>query len=300
LRLPVFIDVNLARATQTKTYDVTDAAGNTVKTVTVPFYTQRLDPASGRVLTGFSVLNSWYHGLVVTVRKPFSNNIELLANYTFSKSIDNGQVLGTNGTFNGTDTPLDPFNQKSEHSLSDLDQRHRFVGSVYWAPRLKNVQNGIVRTLLDNWGFSSIVTIASPRPLTGTVSGAPFGGPDFGVTGGEVSSFGGFTGGRIPQVGRNAFHDHTQFRSVDFRVTRDIPIHEQFKLRIIGEAFNLFNHTNITESEPTAFDFTTAGSCPGAHVNDCLVPDPSFLNNNAAGNTLFGARQLQFSAKIIF
>jgi len=88
LRLPVFVDVNLARATTTTTYSIVDANNNPLGSVTVPFYTQRLDPNSGTVLTGFSTINSWYHGLVVTARKPFTNGAELLANYTFSKAID--------------------------------------------------------------------------------------------------------------------------------------------------------------------------------------------------------------------
>jgi len=105
LRLPVFVDTNLAPAHDYQDLDVTDANGVTLQQVTVPFYTSRIDNAAGIILTGFSTLNSWYHGVVFSVRKPFSNGIELLANYTLSKAIDNGQVIGTNGTFNGTDTP---------------------------------------------------------------------------------------------------------------------------------------------------------------------------------------------------
>jgi hypothetical protein len=304
LRLPVFIDTNLAPATTTKTYDVTNSTGATLSTVTVPLYTARLDPASGTILTGFSTLNSWYHGLVISWRKPFSNGIELLANYTFSKAIDNGQVIGTNGTFNGTDTPLDPFNQKAENSLSDLDQRHRFSGSVYWVPPFKKISNKPVRLMLDGFAFSTIITIASPRPVTGQVSGSPCGSSvDFGLTCGEISSFGGFTGGRIPQVGRNTFQGQTQLRTVDFRVTRDVPLYgDRIKLQFLGEAFNLFNHTNFTDVGSSAVNFTAAGgtgACAG-HTNACLVPRTDFLVPTGAGNTLYGARTLQISAKLTF
>ena len=33
-----------------------------------------------------------------------------------------------------TDTPLDPYNRKLEYALSDLDQRHRFVGNLVHRP----------------------------------------------------------------------------------------------------------------------------------------------------------------------
>jgi hypothetical protein len=305
LRLPVFVDTNLAPATTTRSYDITSPTGATLQQVTVPFYTSRIDTQTGIILTGFSTLNSWYHGVVFSVRKPFSNGIELLANYTLSKAIDDGQVIGTNGTFNGTDTPLDPKNQKQENSLSDLDQRHRFVTSLYWVPPFSKISNKPTRLLLNGFAFGGIVTIASAGPQTGFVSGAPFGAPDFGVTGGEVSSFGGFTGGRIPQLGRNTFKAPTTLRTVDFRISRDIPMHERFKLQLNGEAFNLFNHTNFTSVLTNAVNYTahsaTSATCNNAqHTNDCLVARTDFLLPSAAGNNLYGARQLQVSAKLIF
>jgi hypothetical protein len=247
--------------------------------------------------------------LVLSVRKPFSNGIELLANYTLSKSIDDGQVIGTNGTFNGTDSPLDPANQKLENALSDLDQRQRFVTSVYWVPPFSKISNRPTRLLVNGFSFGGIVTIASAGPQTGFVSGAPFGAPDFGVTGGEVSSFGGFTGGRVPQLGRNTFKAPTTLRTVDFRISRDIPIRERFKLQFNGEAFNLFNHTNFTSVLTNAVNFTARSvpaaapcstSAPLLHTNDCLVQRGDFLLPTAAGNNLYGARQLQVSAKLIF
>ena len=97
--------------------------------MTLPFYTVRLNPQTGVILNGYSIVNSWYNGLVVSLRKPMSHGVETLFNYTYSKSIDNGAVAGANGTFFGTDWPLDPKNQKQENSLSDLDQRHRFAGN---------------------------------------------------------------------------------------------------------------------------------------------------------------------------
>ena len=83
---------------------------------------------------------------------------------------------------------------------------------------------------LVGFSFGGIVTIASAGPQTGFVSGSPCGitVPDFGVTCGEVSSFGGFTGGRVPYTGRNTFKAPTTLRTVDFRISRDISIHERF------------------------------------------------------------------------
>ena len=135
-RLPVFANANIAPSTATHAYNVLNASGRVTQSVTVPFYATRLNPATGVILNGYSDVNSWYNALVLTYRKPMNHGLEVLANYTFSRSIDDGAVAGANGTFYGTDWPLDPKNQKQENSLSDLDQRYRLVASVVYAPRM--------------------------------------------------------------------------------------------------------------------------------------------------------------------
>ena len=305
-RLPVFIDTNLAPPTLKKTYDITDSTGATVEQVTVPLYSARIDTATGVILTGFSSLNSWYHAFVLTVRKPYSHGLELLANLTISKAIDNGQVIGDNGTFNGTDPPLDPLNQAQEKALSDLDQRRRFVVSAVWEPFYKPISNAFLRRAFGGFKFSGVLTLADGRPVTGFVSGAPFGGPDFGVTRGVVSSFGGFTGGRIPHRGRNSFTG-PGLAVFDFRVAREISFLERYRIRLLWEAFNLFNRVNFTSVETTAVNFTARSTTsssslcfsgpPRNHANDCLTPRSEFLSPTASGNRLIGARQMQVSLR---
>jgi hypothetical protein len=307
LHLPVFVDANIAPTTQTHTYDILNSGGALAQTITLPWYTQRITTGTGDVLTGYSVVNSWYHALAVTVRRPMSHGVEALVNYTFSKSIDDGAVAGANGTFNGTDPPLDPFNQKAENSLSDLDQRHRFTASVVYQPEaFHKISNGVVRAIFDGFLFSTVITVASPQPVFATVSGFPSGGVDYGLTGGVVTNTGGSTGGRPPQYGRNVFFGRP-LRNVDFRIMREFAIRERFRLQFIGEAFNLFNHTNISSVNGTAYNFTNVGSgaCTTALAggsNGCLVPNPTFLapTSSTSVNGLYGARQLQFSAKLVF
>src|SRR5205807_1035816 len=128
LHLPIFVDSNLAPSTTTRSYDVTSAAGTTQQTITVPFYTSRIDP-TGPILTGYSGVNSWYNSFVLTFHKQMSKGVEFTANYTLAKAVDGGQVAGSNGTFNGTDYSIDPYHRKLEYALSDLDQRQRFVAN---------------------------------------------------------------------------------------------------------------------------------------------------------------------------
>src|SRR5450759_3964410 len=120
MRLPMFYDSNIAPSTTTRSYDVTDLSGSTQSTFSVPFYTTRLN-ATGPILTGASDVNSWYNSFVLTFRKRMSGGVEFVANYTLAKASDGGQVPGQFGTFNGTDTPVDPYNRKLEYGRRDLD-----------------------------------------------------------------------------------------------------------------------------------------------------------------------------------
>ena len=307
LHLPVFVDANVAPATTTHTYDVLTASGSVAQSITLPFYTARLNSQTGAILNGYSIANSMYNALIVTLRKPMSNGIETLINYTFSKSTDDGAVSGANGTFFGTDWPLDPKNQKQENSLSDLYQKHRFVASLVWTPPYaKAVTNRIVRAALDGFSFSGVVTVATGQPIFAQISGFPSGGVDYGVTGGEITNTGGSTGGRPPQIGRNVYIAPS-LHQVDFRVMRQFSLRENLKLQFLGEAFNIFNHTNISGVNGTAFNYSALGSsgCPAsiaAGTNGCIVPNSTFQlpTASSSSNGLYTARQLQVSAKLVF
>jgi len=310
LHLPVSYDSNVAPSTGTRSFDVLASAvtaAPTALTATVPLYTKRIDVGTGLILNQASVLNSWYNGLVLTLRKPMSHDLELLFNYTFSKALDDGQTAGTNGTFFGTDGVLDPYNFKGDYSYSDLDQRHRFVGSVIWEPSYgKDLSSAVVRQLLNGWSVSTIVVAATGQPYNANIGTSILGSAiagDGGMTGAEVSTFAGPTGGRVSWLARNSFN-LPNLTNVDFRLGRGITFHEKYRLNFVVDAFNLFNHTIVSAVNTTAYTYsgptiTGTGPCLG-HTNGCLVPSPSFGSRSTTSSLLYGARQLQFGARFNF
>jgi len=303
LHIPSSYDANVAPATTTATYDVLTPAGATALTTTVPYYTARIDGGTGLILNQYSVVSSWYNGLVLTLRKPMSHDVELLFNYTYSKALDDGETTGTNGTFFGTDGVLDPYNLHRDYSNSDLDQRHRFVGTVVWQPMYaKDSSSAVVRQLADGWTVSSILTAATGLPYTAMI-GTTFlypGSVDGGMTGAVVSTFASATGGRAAWLRRNSFN-LPDFTDLDFRIGRGFTFAEKYRLDFMADAFNLFNSTIVSGKNTTAYTFAAAGSgaCAG-HVNGCLVPSASFGSRTATSGALYGARQLQFGARFEF
>jgi len=311
--LPVFIDTNVAPATTTKTYDIVDASGSTVKSITVPWYTARKTADTANILTGFSSVESWYHSLAVTVKKPLSHGITGLASYTFAHANDGGQVSGVNGTFNGTDTPIDPYDLGAEWGRSDLDIRQRFSGTLVASPTFSGSRT--VKMLANGWTLSTTYTAQSGAPVTAFMSSYPksvIG--DGGITGAELSLFNSGTGGRAPQFARNGF-EAPSLQNVDVRLARSFTVTEKTRLNLFAEAFNLTNSqmpisvvSNGSSYLAAGLTATTNGvtnSCVG-HSNDCIVPylasNPTqpFNAVSATSGVLYGPRQMQFSARFVF
>ena len=325
LRLPVFLDANLIGQTPhgSRSYNILDNSGNLIKQITVPVYlrTDRINTSLQTYNTGFSVANAWYNSLAATVRRPFANGLELLLNYTWSHATDTDQVQGAFGTFYGGNPVLDPNNVRAENGNSDIDVRNRFVGSVVYQPHVFH-DNPLVRHLLDDFTFSGTETASAGQPIAAALSGTVYNGSstsygiDGNIYGGSMSSgSGAATSGRPPQIGRNSFTG-PGFNNFDFRISRDVPIHEGIKLQFIGEAFNLLNHRIITGVNSNYSSYTTASatsatcktgsSAPaGSPLQGCITPytgtgTAAFGQPSGTNNTLYGPRQLQVSAKLFF
>ena len=333
LRLPVFVDSNLIGQTPhgEKTYSVQDANNNVTGVITVPVYlpTDRRNQLLSSFNTGFSSANTWYNSLATTVRRPFSDGLEVILNYTWSRATDDGQVQGANGTFYGGDTPLDPNNIRRDNGLSDIDVRNRFTLTMVYQPHLWE-NNKIVKQALDEWTFSGSEIASAGQPIFLSMSGTIYSGNTSstsygdlgGIYGGAMSSSsGGATTGRPPQIGRNSIVG-PGFNDFDFRLSRNIPIHDKVYMQFSADAFNLLNHRIITSvnggystflgvaatTGTTGVNLETckAISAPaGSSQQGCIVPSTAtglsaFGVASATNNGLYTARQMQFSAKLFF
>ncbi|MCL2659530.1 MAG: carboxypeptidase regulatory-like domain-containing protein [Acidobacteriaceae bacterium] len=346
MRLPVFLDASLVGQTPhgAATYNVLDGSSdhNLIKQITVPVYlsTDRkvqssndLVDASGKPIplqsinTGYSVANTWYNSMAVSVRRPFANGLELLVNYTWAKATDTGQVLGTGGTFYGGNFILDPNNVRGENGLSDLDVRNRFVGSFVYNPHLFQ-SNKWSKTIIDGFTFAGTLTASAGQPIAAAMYGTVYNGTPLldangakttnivaqgGIFGGAMNnSSGAATTGRSPLIGRNSIIG-PGFNNLDLRVSRDVPIHESMKLQFTVESFNLLNRRIISGVSSTYSQYNALSACPagqtpgpdGAPLQGCIVPyagtgASAFGAPSVTSNSLYGPRQLQVIGKLFF
>jgi hypothetical protein len=199
--------------------------------------------------------NSYYNAMNLELKKRFSNNIQFLASYTWSHSIDDSSDLQT------LLKPQDNTNFRAERSDSLFDQRHRFVFSGVFSTPEEWKSAGGLKSWLRGFSFAPIIEISSGRPFNILAVGDANG--DFQstnerptvlsdgrlcATGVDVGCFQGIFPAN-GSLGRNKGITHNYF-SVDARLTRHIRIGERVRLDIIAEGFNLFNRFNEASANP--------------------------------------------------
>ena len=96
--------------------------------------------------------NAVYHGATFQVNERWGRHLTFNANYTFSKTLDNGTFT----TF--VSTPQSLYQRNLERANSNQDVRHRFVGNF--------VAVGPEHGWLRNLQLGGVVTMQSPRPFT--------------------------------------------------------------------------------------------------------------------------------------
>ncbi|HYK48141.1 MAG TPA: hypothetical protein VEU94_00330, partial [Terriglobales bacterium] len=132
LKLPVYVSVN-------------GVPNGTLPTGVQSF--APADPNFGFTLEATPTAYSIYHAGTLTVRKLFAQYYSVLANYTYSKSIDISTDIQL------TDTPMDYLHPNLDRSVGDNDVRHRLVLTLMgespntWNPVLRNFKVSMLNTL---------------------------------------------------------------------------------------------------------------------------------------------------------
>jgi len=115
--------------------------------------------------------NSSYHSLNVKIEKRFSNGLNFLLNYTFSKFIDD---VPANYEVGDTSAAMQNYyDRHAEKSLSGNDIRNRLVwSSVYEVPLgtgRRWLNKGIGSKVLGGWNFGVVAVFQQGAPVELTV-----------------------------------------------------------------------------------------------------------------------------------
>jgi|GEM_PF-1343301 len=115
--------------------------------------------------------SSYYNGLYTSINQRFGAGLSVLANYTWSKSIDDIPDTGptANSSAFGTAPQQNPLSIAGERSVSSFDQPSRFkAGYTYQLPfghgERFDAHNTILNELIGNISTSGILTVQSGFP----------------------------------------------------------------------------------------------------------------------------------------
>jgi hypothetical protein len=332
--LPNFVDTNLpppARLVSVPVFGGPFGGSNYLTPIFVgrtqanSFTTPRPNPNFAQITEIRSDVFSKYHALVLQANRRLTNGLQFQTNYTLSRAQDNGQ---SSVTFTSNNLPFNAFEQGAEDALSAFDRRHKLVASVVYNTDFQRFKdNGFGRAIFNDWTIAPILNAFSgarvTQSISGTINPAAFGftgnaaqitalcgnlgnpaaTPSCTTPGGGANGSGGSS--RFAGLPRNAFKQ-PKIWYVDLRLSRRFRITESTRLEILGEAFNLFNRTQVTNVTSTFYNYasnTTTPACPGGLTQCLLFNDAGnapFLSVTGADSTLFRERQIQFAARFEF
>lgn len=230
-----------------------------------------------------STAHSTYHGMTAQLDKHFASGLQMNIAYTWSKVLDDAPDA-TAVVVGSDDGKLvyDPLRPRLDLGRGNDDIRNRFVLSEVWNfdPFTSNL-TGITRRIVGGWTLSSILTAQSGLPYTPTLSA-------------DLNGDGISRNERVPGVQRNSLQ-MPNFYSLDPRITKDVSIAEGVKFQLIGEAFNILNHTNVIGVTTNQYLVTGTTLTPNS-TGTTAFGIPSSFGSNASYN----GRVIQLAAKIVF
>ncbi|MFN7925489.1 MAG: carboxypeptidase regulatory-like domain-containing protein [Bryobacteraceae bacterium] len=267
----------------------------------VPLPDQFLRPVLGYNGIGYNenAGTSNYHSLQATAVRRFAKNLEFGASYTWSKALDfnDGEFGGIN-----TSVPFRPWN----YGLAGFDRAHTLKFNWLWDTPKRAWSFAPLRTVLNDWQVSGILTLQSGAPVSVgyslvtpvDLSGTPSFSPRILVVSDPVLAKSEKTFARnfrtdaftVPAAGTYGTMSKTLLRGPginnwDIAIFKNIPVRERWKFQFRAELYNAFNHTQFS-----TFDSTARFDAAKAQVNG------QFGQFTAARDP----RQVQLSARVQF
>lgn len=195
-----------------------------------------------------SAVNTKYDALWVSVRQQFKKYGEFDAAYTLAKAFN----YANDDQIPFEYSPIDPTNLQREYGPPPNDQRHRLVMSgianlplqFHFAP-IWTIASGVPMDILLPDGSERVPTLQrnaggrvfhNAQQFNAFIASTDAAGGVF-----EASAN---SNVMLPLVSPNS-HFNDSFNSLDFRLDRTFRFGDRYSVNLLGEAFNVFNVTNI-------------------------------------------------------
>ncbi|MBV8807138.1 MAG: TonB-dependent receptor [Acidobacteriaceae bacterium] len=266
---------------------------------------------------------SSYNALQVSLQRRFHAGLNLLAAYTWSKTMtDADSIMPFFANLAGGGAIQNPFNLSQEKSVSNQDVPQNFVLSyIYELPVGKGKKflnkGGWVNALLGGWSISGIQTYHSGQPEAFCcATGIPWfdGSIRYDYVPGQSIFSDAFLSGHYnpvttPIFNPNAFIDPNSAARLAVtgtyqfgNMSRTTPSVRSFFYT--SEDFNLLKRTQITERADLLFQVSFLDAFNrhifDNHVSVDLNPNNANFGIMNPGNTILGPRRIQLQLKLEF
>jgi Carboxypeptidase regulatory-like domain/TonB-dependent Receptor Plug Domain len=213
------------------------------------------------ILTSDNDANASFNAGSIRLEKRYSAGLFFLANYQFSKNIDNNS-----GEVEANDTAF-RTNKKLDRALSRYNQTHRAAFSAgYELPFGKGKHwlssGGPIGYVLGGWQVQGIAELLSGFPITPSSTNVCNCGsfvpqrvdavkPGYGnIDNPTVTHWFDTTAYNVPALGFQGNAGRNKiigppFRNLDFSITKNFAFTERVKLQYRAEFFNILNHPNF-------------------------------------------------------
>ena len=118
-------------------------------------------PAMGSTPILESVGNSTYHALQATIERRYQKGLTVLANFQFSKAIDDSSANKQNGNVR-----TNPANQRFDKGPADFYRKYVFnLSGLYELPI--HPAKPLTRALIGGWNLNAIASVNTGAPFYG-------------------------------------------------------------------------------------------------------------------------------------
>jgi hypothetical protein len=306
--------------------DQNEPAFTTLSNGTI-FYptTTKANPLVANTTSWVSQGESNYNGLELDLRRSFAHGLQLRANYTFSRNLDNGSAWNTSVSANTPAFVSVPGLPSLDYGPAATDVRHLFaLNGSYELPigRGKGLlanRGPATEKLVSGWSLSTIANLQTGFPFTPQLGYNPTGSGDTrnpvrpninpAFTGPILNSgtatqraaqffnpaaFSAPAYGTVGNLGRDTLTG-PGFADWDLSLLKTTQLTERTRLQLRAEFFNILNHTSLLTPNAVIYSSGPTQGASSAQLAAAVASPTAGVVTSAATS-----RQIQLGAKILF
>ena len=289
--------------------------------------TVKPNPSYANTTSWVSQGTAFYHGLNVDLRRAISHGVQLRANYTWSKNLDDGSAWNTSVSANTPAFVSVPQNPGLDWGAAATDVRHVFAfNGSYELPfgpnqAFFNHAGHTGNLLISGITLSAIANLQTGFPFTPQLGYNPTGSgdsrnpvrpdanPNFhgalytkGSTSQRAAQFFNPAAFSAPVYGTvgNLRRDTLTgpgYGNLDLSLSKTTQVSERIHTQFRAEFFNVLNHTNLQTPQATVYTAGPTQSTAAAARNATPVLSPTAGVITSTAST---SRQIQLGLKLLF